>query len=67
MTNTNALDGMQCPECKSEEPFLISCNTVALFYDEGSDEVYDLEWDNDNACVCTKCSYTGTVRDFVRR
>jgi hypothetical protein len=35
MTNTNCLEGMQCPACKSDGPFRILCDVLVLWDDDG--------------------------------
>ena len=65
MANQNCLQGMKCPECGSEEPFTISAHCWVDMTDEGSDEVRDLEWDNDSTCVCGACGHAALVGDFM--
>jgi hypothetical protein len=64
MTNTNCLDGMQCPQCKSFEPFKIAVNTVMKVFDNGTDDHGDTEWDDDSYCECGECGFFATVADF---
>jgi hypothetical protein len=64
--NTNILEGMRCPQCGSLGPFLIQVTTTANMYDEGADDIGDLEWEDDSSCACTAddCLFDGTVADF---
>lgn len=62
--NDNCLAGMKCPECGSLEPFVIECKACVLMHDEGSDEVGNLDWENDSFCKCEECEFHGTVSDF---
>lgn len=64
MTNTNCLDGMQCPKCKSFEPFKIEVKTVIKVFDNGTDNHDDTEWDADSYCECCVCGFFATVADF---
>jgi len=65
--NTNVLEGMRCPECGSLGPFCIEATTTVKVYDEGSDEIADLLWDDDSSCACADndCLFEGTVADFT--
>jgi hypothetical protein len=65
MPNTNCLQGMQCPKCKSLEPFAIEVTTTFSVSDEGTgDQLGDTHWDNDSYCECCQCVFIGTVKDF---
>lgn len=67
MPNNNCLNGMQCPNCQSEEPFRIMIRQLALVYDEGTedDEMAEgAEWDSRSYCECGECHHHGTVADF---
>lgn len=66
MSNTNCLSGMQCPKCKSLEPFAIEVLTTFRVFDEGTDDqIGDTNWDDDSYCECCACVFAGTVRDFT--
>jgi hypothetical protein len=66
MANTNCLEGMKCPQCKSEEPFRIHCTVIVLMEDYGSmEDLSGSEWDRDSLCECESCDYAGTVEDFT--
>ena len=64
MPNENCLTGMRCPECKSEEPFRITAKTIVTVYDDGTDKIEDVEWDNSSFCSCAKCDHMAKVRNF---
>ena len=64
--NTNCLAGIQCPECNALEPFNISVTTCATFYDDGTDDVGDMEFDDDSFCRCMSCHKVGVVADFKK-
>ncbi|MEN6304887.1 MAG: hypothetical protein ABFD96_19305 [Armatimonadia bacterium] len=66
MPNTKLLDGMCCPECGSEGPFLIEVTMMVLIHDDGPDPEDETEknWDNDSYCECPECHHHGAVRDF---
>jgi hypothetical protein len=64
--NANCLHGMQCPKCKSLEPFAIGVTTTFRVYDSGTDDqLGDTEWEDDSYCECCKCVFVGTVADFT--
>jgi len=70
MANDNVLAGMACPQCKSEESFSISVQIYGTLsisddgYDISELQTSDLEWDDDDSCMCDECNYYGYVRDF---
>jgi hypothetical protein len=70
MANENVLDGMACPECKSEGPFKISVTIfgVVNITDDGYDlndlEISETEWDDLASCDCTACGFFGYVDDY---
>ena len=65
MTNTNILEGMQCPECTSEGPFKIQAGSMFVVYDDGTDDHEDVDWYEDSYCQCGECDHAGTVKDFT--
>ena len=66
MTNTNCLEGMQCPECKSDGPFRIAATVLVLVEDDGvADDLSGSEWSDDGLCECDECDHSGTVKDFI--
>jgi hypothetical protein len=65
MTNTNCLEGMQCPECSSEGPFKISATSLFTVYDDGTDDHEDVDWYEDSYCQCGECDHSGTLKDFT--
>ena len=63
--NTNCLDGMRCPRCGSYEPFTIYGLTGnAVVYDEGTEEVTGIEWEDDAECLCQECDFRAPVLAF---
>jgi hypothetical protein len=64
--NTNCLQGMQCPKCKSLEPFAIEIITTFRVVDDGTeDQLGGTEWGDDSYCECCTCVFIGTVADFT--
>jgi hypothetical protein len=55
---------MQCPQCKSFEPFKIEVKTVMKVFDNGNDDHGDTQWDADSYCECCECGFFATVADF---
>jgi hypothetical protein len=64
MTNTNCLADIKCPACGNEESFRIQATTLALVTDDGTDELGDMEWDDDSYAECAQCLKAGKLRDF---
>jgi hypothetical protein len=62
--NTNCLEGMACPECKSLGPFKIAVTSMATVTDDGTDEFEDIEWDDGSYCRCIECENDGIVENF---
>ncbi len=62
--NTNCLEGMACPSCKSKGDFRIWVSGDALVSDDGIADIENLEWDDDSSCACRECTYGGTVSGF---
>lgn len=61
--NTNCLDGMQCPDCKSTGPFKISATALFTIGDDGTEDFGDIEYDAGSYCVCPECDHDGIVHD----
>ncbi len=54
--NSNCLEGIKCPACGSEGPFVIEVRTQVLMYDEGSEDYNsDSHWDNTSYMRCDEC------------
>src|SRR5438270_11768666 len=66
MTNTNCLEGIQCPSCGNDDQFRIRATTLALVTDDGAEDHGDMEWDDDSYAECTHCITSGKLRDFQR-
>lgn len=64
MTNNNVLEGMTCPQCGNEEPFIIEMTGAFKVFDNGTEDMYDTNWDDDSECVCGDCDFAGHVFDF---
>jgi hypothetical protein len=65
MANVNILEGMRCPECKSDGPFKIQAKSIFTVYDEGTEDHEDVEWEDDSDCQCIECDHAGTVKDYT--
>ena len=65
MPNTNLLKNMRCPNCGFEGPFYITCNVMFTVNDDGCENHGELEWEDDNACICGQCGHYKTVADFT--
>ncbi len=65
-TNDNCLEGMMCPTCKSEGPFLIQSKIMVEVSDSGTEDAGgDYEWSDEGICQCQNCLIVGTVEDFT--
>ena len=66
MTNSNCLEGIQCPACKSKGPFWIAVETNVLMSDDGwtatSGDIDD--WGSWSYIRCDSCDEAGIVREF---
>ena len=63
MANSENLEGVQCPDCKSEGPFNIAASAWFSVHDDGTAEHWDVEWDDNSMCQCS-CGKNGPLRDF---
>lgn len=64
-TNTNVLEGIACPRCRSLEPFLIIAEAAFTVTDDGTTDYRDVEWTSESAIVCQVCAAIGSVADFT--
>jgi hypothetical protein len=67
--NTGALEGMVCPNCKSEGPFEICASCMFTVHDDGTfvcwaTSTADLEWPADATCYCPECDHDTVVAQF---
>jgi hypothetical protein len=68
--NTQILEGMSCPKCKHEGPFVVRCEADVIVSDddyklnfEFFGKLPDLELGR-TKWTCTNCDYRGAERDF---
>ena len=66
MTNSNCLDGMRCPKCKSEGPFKIEVSALAVVHDDGTESYEQAEWEDTSPCICVECRHHSTVKHFTK-
>jgi len=64
MSNTNCLEGIQCPECEHHTEFFVTMTAVFSLRDEGTEQNGDSEWDDDSPCECSNCGYSAKMADF---
>ncbi len=63
--NSNCLEGIKCPSCGSEGPFIIEIKTQVLMYDDGAEDCdSDHHWDKDSYMRCYECDEDGPAQDF---
>jgi hypothetical protein len=62
--NTNCLEGLQCPKCKSYGPFDIEVVSTARIHDDGVEEYTGADFDEGSVCVCVNCKFVGGVTDL---
>lgn len=65
MSNTNCLRGMRCFHCGHTESFRILATSLFLFYDDGTEDYGDVEYDSSSLCICEGCKLEATVQDFM--
>ncbi len=67
--NVNCLEGMRCPKCGQEDSFNISVTACVDVTDDGTDDISNVEWDNESVIVCNEvdCGWQGYVRDTLER
>lgn len=66
MANSNCLEGLSCPECGQEDRLNIAVTAWASVTDEGTEDFRSVEWDEESACGCPECGFSGKVSDFRR-
>jgi hypothetical protein len=64
MTNTNCLEGIQCPACSNEDRFRIAGTSLFTVTDEGTEDHGDVEWDDGSYAECPECGRRGALKDF---
>lgn len=66
MINTNCLRGIQCPECGSLGPFIITVETNVVMHDDGwSETTGDRDdWGAHSLIRCDSCDHPGVVAEF---
>lgn len=62
--NDNCLAGMQCPECESREPFVISAGCQVEMWDAGSEHAFEFEWDKNSWVMCKNCGHGAKAKEF---
>jgi len=66
MPNTNCLRGIQCPDCHSDGPFVITVETNVIMHDDGWIETtggHD-SWGDWSFIRCDSCGHHGIVSEF---
>lgn len=63
-TNSNCLAGMHCFKCGSRGPFRSAVTAIATIHDSGSDDIDQLEWNDNSFCACAICGHEATVAMF---
>lgn len=64
-TNSNCLEGIACPECKSQEPFFIVVQMTVQVWDDGTEPGGDSVWDDESLITCCACGHYGKVKEFA--
>lgn len=63
--NVRHLLGMECPRCHQAKRFEISVHGTTALTDEGTPGgVSELEWSEQDACMCVECEFDGIIDDF---
>ena len=65
ISNTNCLEGIKCPNCGSEGPFIIEVRTQVMMHDDGSEDYNgDIHWDDNSYMRCFECDEDGPAKHF---
>jgi hypothetical protein len=64
MTNTNCLEGIQCPQCGNADRFRIAATSIFTVTDDGTEGHGDVEWDDGSHAECAACRHRGVLKDF---
>jgi ribosomal protein S27AE len=64
MTNTNCLQGIECPKCGNDSKFIIAVGTLAEVTDDGAETFGNLEWDDASFTECPDCGQCGVLAEF---
>jgi hypothetical protein len=64
MTNTNCLEGIECPRCGKENCFRIEASIMCIVTDDGSEPDGDHYWDDDSFTYCPECEFQGALKEF---
>lgn len=64
MPNENCLEGLSCPQCGSDGPFVIRAFCDVLVDDEGTEDTLNFDWDDSSAATCKACYFDGHLRDY---
>ena len=63
--NTNNLEDMACPKCKSHGPFTICAEIFVTVTDNSVEDYGDTDWEPESYCRCQACDHSATVDDFI--
>lgn len=61
----NALSGIACPRCLSQESFLVDAYASALVSDEGFAEYTEPGWTGDARMTCQACGHQNAAEHFA--
>ena len=64
MTNTNCLEGIECPKCGNDSRFYVGVRTRAEVTDDGAETFGDMIWDDTSYAECPECEHFGTLGEF---
>ena len=64
MSNTNNLEGLQCPSCKQADSLKIECLIVCTMTDMGTEEIGEADFTDESWACCPQCEFEGEVKDF---
>lgn len=64
-TADNALSGIACPRCLSQESFLVDARANALVTDEGFAEYTNPLWTGDAEMTCRACGHQNAAEHFA--
>lgn len=62
--NENCLEGLACPRCGHYSHFYIAGTALFSVFDDGTDEHYDVEWNDKSYIRCSVCDFEGKLGEF---
>jgi hypothetical protein len=65
MSTVRKIFGLACPSCGADDDLRVVVRVVAKLSPDGTDPLGDHDWDEQSSCMCSRCEFTGYVRQFA--